>query len=173
MIDKVLKWLSNGLAAVAGVGLVLMMVQTVADVISDQFFFRPIPGNLEVISIYHMVLVVFLPLAFIEKRHEHIQVDLIYQLMPRLLQRITLSFGYLLCTVFFAILSWRTSGDAIRSVAKNEVLMGNVYVLIWPAKFVLPIGFATIGLVTLLHAWRAATDADFSPNPVNPDEGHI
>ena len=172
-IDGAIKWLSYVLAAVGGVALVLMMVQTVADVVADQFFSRPIPGNLEVISVYHMVLVVFLPLAFIERRHEHIQVDLVYQLMPRALQRITLVLGYLLSAGFFGILTWRTWGDAMKALAKNEMLMGNVYVIIWPAKFVLPIGFGAIGLVVLLHAWRAATDATFVPKPPASDEGRV
>ncbi|MGK7654169.1 TRAP transporter small permease subunit [Roseovarius sp. B08] len=173
LIDLALKYLSGLLAVIGGVALVLMMVQTVADVIADQFFSRPIPGNLEVISVHHMVLVVFLPLAFVERRHEHIQVDLVYQLMPRLMQRCTLVFGYLISTGFFVVLAWRTWGDAMRSLAKNEMMMGNVYVIIWPAKFVLPIGFAAIGLVVLLHAWRAATDSAFSPEPAATEEGHI
>lgn len=172
-IDIALRWMSNFLAVIGGVALMLMMIQTVADVIADQFFSRPIPGNLEVISIYHMVLVVFLPLAFVEQRHEHIQVDLVYQLMPRLMQRIVLFLGYLICAGFFAVLSWRTLGDAMRSLAKNEMMMGNVYVIIWPAKFVLPLGFGAIGLVVLLHAWRAMTDPEFSPTPPSVDEGHV
>jgi len=173
IIDRALKWLAGILAAMGGVALMLMMIQTVADVVADQFFSRPIPGNLEVISVHHMVLVVFLPLAFVERRHEHIQVDLVYQLMPRAVQRIILVLGYLLSAGFFAILTWRTWGDALRSLAKNEMMMGNVYVIIWPAKFVLPIGFGAIGLMVLLHAWRAATDPDFSPEPPSPDEGHV
>lgn len=173
MVDSTLKWLSGILAAIAGVALLLMMVQTVADVVADQVFSRPIPGNLEVISVYHMVLVVFLPLAFVERRHEHIQVDLVYQLMPSLLQRATLLLGYLLSAVFFGILTWRTWGDAMRAWEKNEMLMGNVYVIIWPAKFALPVGFGAIGLVVLLHAWRAATNRAFSPAPPALDEGDI
>lgn len=173
LIDRAIRGLSHVLAAVGGVALILMMVQTVADVIADQVFARPIPGNLEVISVYHMVLVVFLPLAFIELRHEHIQVDLVYQLMPRAMQRVTLVLGYLLGAGFFGILTWRTWGDAMRALAKNEMLMGNVYVIIWPAKFVLPIGFGAIGLVVLLHAWRAATDKGFAPDPPPLDEASI
>ncbi len=177
MIDTALKRLSGALAVIAGIGLLLMMIQTVADVLADYFLARPIPGNLEVISVYHMVLVVFLPLAFIERRHEHIQVDLLYQLMPRMMQRVTLVVGYLLSAAFFGILTWRTWDDAIRALAKNEMLMGNVYVIIWPAKFVLPIGFGAIGLVVLAHAWKAASDPDFSPTPPSPEsgpeEGHV
>jgi TRAP-type C4-dicarboxylate transport system permease small subunit len=172
-LDGAINWLSNFLAVVGGIALMLMMIQTVLDVIADQFFSRPIPGNLEVISIYHMVLVVFLPLAFVEQRHEHIQVDLLYLLMPRPMQRIVLLLGYLVSAGFFAVLSWRTLGDALRSLAKNEMMMGNVYLIIWPAKFVLPIGFGAICLMVLLHAWRVVTDPAFSPTPPKVEEGHI
>ena len=87
MIDKLLYRMSRVLLLIASIGLTLMMVQTVVDVIADNFFGRPIPGNLEVISVYHMVLVVFLPLAMVEWKHENIQVDLFYLMMPPWAQR--------------------------------------------------------------------------------------
>ncbi|MBY8976780.1 TRAP transporter small permease [Rhodobacteraceae bacterium NNCM2] len=172
-IDKVLLLIARGLLFAAGVGLALMMLQTVADVLADNFWSRPIPGNLEVISVYHMVLVVFLPLAFVEWQHENIQVDLLWRIMPGWLQRSVLVLGYIVCAVFFAILTRQTWFDAMAAMAKGEMMMGNVYVLIWPAKFVLPIGFAGICLVSLRHAIHAALDPDFSPDPADPTEGHI
>ena len=150
---------------VAGIGLILMMVQTTMDVAADNLWQHPIPGNLEIISVYHMVLVVFLPLAFVEWQHENIQVDLLWQVLPRLLQRLSLIFGYLLGAGFFAILAWQTYLDAINALAKNELMMGNVYVMVWPAKFVLPVGFASIFLVSMRHAAHAVFDPDFEPFP--------
>ena len=81
--------------------------------------------------------------------------------------------GYAVSSAFFAILVWRTWFDAMNAFAKNEMMMGNVYVLIWPAKFVLPIGFAGICLISLRHAVHAAIDPAFSPEPADPAEGHI
>lgn len=172
-IDRGLLILSRALMLIAGVGLALMMLQTVADVIADNFFSRPIPGNLEIISVYHMVLVVFLPLAFVEWQHENIQVDLVWRIMPRWLQRGVLVLGYVVCAVFFVMLARQTWFDAVKSMAKNEMMMGNVYVLIWPAKFVLPVGFGAICLVSLRHAVRATLDPGFSPEPASPTEGHV
>ncbi|WP_108260697.1 TRAP transporter small permease [Mangrovicoccus ximenensis] len=172
-IDTGLLWLSRTLLLLSGVGLALMMVQTVADVVADNFWSRPIPGNFEIISVYHMVLVVFLPLAFVEWQHENIQVDMLWRLMPGWLQRAVLVLGYVVSAVFFAILARQTWFDAVKAMTKGEMMMGNVYVLIWPAKFVLPVGFAAIGLVSLRHAVHAALDPAFSPDPVDPGEGHI
>lgn len=171
-IDRILYLIARLLMLCAGIGLMLMMIQTVADVVADNLWRQPIPGNLEIISVYHMVLVVFLPLAFVEWQNENIQVDLVWRVMPGWLQRAVLVLGYLVCAGFFAILLRQTWIDAINSMNKNEMMMGNVYVLIWPAKFVLPVGFAGIFLVSLRHAFHAAFDPDFSPEPVNPAEGH-
>lgn len=172
MIDAVLYRLSRVLCWIAGLGLVLMMVQTVADVIADNFFGRPIPGNLEVISVYHMVLVVFLPLALVEWKHENIQVDLFFRMMPGWMQRAVLVLGYAVCAVFFAILARQTWFDAIRSLEKNELMMAAVFIVIWPAKFVLPVGFGAIALVSLRHCGHALRDpvGDFAPQS---DETHV
>lgn len=172
MIDKLLYRLSRLLMLIASIGLTLMMVQTVVDVIADNFFGRPIPGNLEVISVYHMVLVVFLPLAMVEWKHENIQVDLFYLMMPPWAQRVSLVAGYLICALFFAILTRQTWIDAVVAWRKNELMMAAVYVLVWPAKFILPVGFAAITLVTIRHFVKAFT-APLSSFAPESTETHV
>ena len=172
MIDKILYRMSRVLMLIASAGLILMMLQTVVDVIADNFFGKPIAGNLEVISVYHMVLVVFLPIAMVEWKHENIQVDLFFLMMPRWAQRLSLAIGYLTCTVFFAILTRQTGIDAIASFRKNELMMAAVYVLVWPAKFILPIGFAAITLVTIRHFFKSMT-APLSSFSAQTPETHV
>lgn len=161
--------LARWLAIVAAVSLVLMMLQTVIDVIMSRVFNKPIEGNMEVISVYHMVLVVFLPLAMVELRHEHINADLFVQMLPQPLQRGVYVFGCLISLGFFGTLCYQTWIDAIESLKIDEVLMGSVYVPVWPAKFALPIGFASMLLVILLHIARTLTDPSFKPLPPAPD----
>ncbi|MBY5986569.1 TRAP transporter small permease subunit [Roseovarius atlanticus] len=158
------------LAVLATVSLFLMMLQTVIDVLASNLAGRPIPGNLEIISVYHMVLVVFLPLAFVELKHEPISVDLVYQMLPERLQRWVLVAGYLVTATFFGFLLWQTGADALRSLEMNEMMMGAVFLTIWPAKLALPIGFAAALLVVVANAWQAVTDPDFNPSPDAPDD---
>jgi len=172
MIDSFLYRMSRVLMFIASIGLILMMVQTIVDVIADNVFGMPIPGNVEVISVYHMVLVVFLPVAMVEWKHENIQVDLFYLMMPAWVQRISLMLGYLICVIFFAILTRQTWIDAMVSWRKNEVMMAAVYVLVWPAKFILPIGFSTITLVTLRHFFKSLT-APLSSFVAQSTETHV
>lgn len=164
MIARGIDIIAKGLAGIAGVALVLMMLQTVVDVLMSNFFGWPIRGNLEMISVYHMVLVVFLPLAFVETRHGHITVELLTSLMPRLMLRVVLVLGYLITAGFFSALAWQTWHDALRAWRIGEIMMGSAYLTIWPAKFALPVGFAAVMLPSLLHAWQAATDPNFRPS---------
>jgi TRAP-type C4-dicarboxylate transport system permease small subunit len=168
-IEKAIRWIGLALAVVAGVALLLMMVQTVIDILMKNFLGRPIEGNLEIMSVYHMVAIVFLPLAIVELKHEHITVDLLVRLFPRRLRRITDTFGYLISGVFFAMLTYQTWLDAVKAFRIDEILMTSILITIWPAKFSLPFGFAVVMLASFLHAWRAATDPAFDATPETPD----
>src|SRR5690606_4638954 len=108
LLEKIISTIAFALALIAGVSLMLMMLQTVVDVLMNNFAGAPIEGNLEIISAYHMVLVVFLPLAYVELRHEHINADLVVRLMPRGLQRSVYVFGCLVSLAFFGALTWQT-----------------------------------------------------------------
>jgi len=168
-IEKVIRWVALALAAISGVALLLMMTQTVVDILMKNILGRPIEGNLEIMSVYHMVAIVFLPLAAVELKHEHITVDLLVQFFPRRLRRITDTLGYLVSAVFFGILAYQTGLDAVKAFRIDEILMTSILITIWPAKFSLPIGFTAVMLASALHAWQAATDPDFDPTPESPD----
>jgi TRAP-type C4-dicarboxylate transport system permease small subunit len=86
------------------------------------------------------------------------------------MRRWVLVTGYLVTATFFGLLVWQTGADAIRSFQLNEMIMGAVYVTIWPAKLALPIGFVAAFLMVLANAYQAATDPDFDPSPAVPEE---
>lgn len=169
MIERAIWGLAYALALVAGISVVLMMLQTVADVLMTDIFGRPIEGNLEISSIYHMVIVVFLPLAMVELRHENISADILVRLFPPRVQQVVYALGQLVCAVFFAILAYQTWQDAVNAWRINEIMMGSTYVTIWPARFALPLGFTAVMLVSLLHAWKGFTDRSFDPVPPAPE----
>jgi TRAP-type C4-dicarboxylate transport system permease small subunit len=168
-IDRAVHAVSRLLMAVAMLALILMMVQMVVDVAMRNFFRRPIEGSLEIVSVYHMVAVVFLPLALVERRHEHITVDLLVASLSPGIRRLLLVIGYIVSAIFFGLLTYQTSIDAIEAYNIGEILMSSIYITVWPAKFLLPIGFALMLLQVLLHVWRAATDPAFDPQPAAPD----
>lgn len=166
--ESLVKGLAHGLAFFGGLCVLLMMIQTVLDVGLNIFFRKPIEGNMEIISIYHMVLLVFLPLASVELKHEHINADLLVQTFSVRWRRFTYLFGGVITLVFLGLLLVQTWQDAVKSFEINEVMMGSVYLSVWPAKFSLPIGFFAMILVVIMHMMHAATRADFNPSPPDP-----
>jgi TRAP-type C4-dicarboxylate transport system permease small subunit len=169
IIDRITHRIALLLMGVAGIALMLMMVQMTVDVFMRNFFRSPIEGSLEIVSVYHMVAVVFLPLALVERRHEHITVDLLVRLLPTGVRRIITVLGYIVCAVFFGVFAYQSLLDALEAYRIGEILMSSIYVIVWPAKFLLPIGFGLMLVQVLLHAWQSAVDPDFDPTPQAPD----
>lgn len=167
-LERVAAWLARWLAWAGGVALLLMMLQTVLDLLMARAFGRPIEGNQEIVSVYHMVLVVFLPLAMVELRHEHISADLFVRLLPRRLQRAAYVLGCVISLGFFGILCYQTGVDALTSFRIDEVMMSSIYIPLWPAKFALPIGFVAMLLVIVVNMLKALTDPTFDPAPAAP-----
>lgn len=163
---RAIEWVAYALAAVAAVCLILMMGQIVVDVALKYLLNRPIQGNLEIVSFYYMVGVVFLPLAFVELRHEHISVDLFVLMMPNAVRRIIYALASLVAASFFALLAYQTFVDAVNATRIGEVMMGTNFVPIWPSRWFLPVGFAVMSAVNVLHALRSIVEGDgFEPTP--------
>ncbi len=164
--ERLIRFVSGGLTILAGLCLSLMMLQIVIDVSMKYIFNSPIEGNLEVVSFYYMVGVVFLPLAMVELRHEHINVDLFVQMLPKRGRSYVYVFGCGVSLVFFGVLAYQTFLDAIHATRINEIMMGSIYVTVWPSRWFLPIGFILIGLAIVVHAVKALRDPlVFDPTP--------
>lgn len=168
-LDRGIGLLARGLAFLGGVCLLLMMVQTVADVVSRLTVNAPVRGNLEVISYYYMTAVVFLPLAFTERRFEHISVDMAVGLLPRAPRNVIYALTSVLAAAFFALLAYQTFRDAWQATERGEILMGAATVSVWPPKWFLPVGFGVSVLVCLSNAVKAfAYRRSFDPAPAPP-----
>jgi TRAP-type mannitol/chloroaromatic compound transport system permease small subunit len=120
----------------------------------------PIPGTLEIVSYYYMVAIVVLPAAFVEMTRQSIAVDLFYQLMPNWMQVVCVAAVLLFSFVAYGMLAWITWPDAFRSFRMNELVMGPVDVVIWPARFLLPLTMTVTALVCLWHLLRFFTDSN-------------
>jgi TRAP-type C4-dicarboxylate transport system permease small subunit len=170
---KIISMLARGAArlsaAVAGLSLLLMMSQTVIDVVLRAGFNNPIEGNLEVVSLYHMVAVVFLPLALVELKREHISVDLFVAAFSARVQIGFYVFAQIVALMFLSLLFYRTLLDALHSTRINQVVMGSALLVIWPAKWMLPVGFGAMMLAVASNAASALANPDtFDARPEAP-----
>lgn len=155
VVDRINTWVEGALLAVACLFLLIMMLHITVDVTVRYFFNATIIGTLETVSYYHMVLAVFLPLAYVESRGEHIRVDLIAQALPRQVQLVLYVFTCLLGLAFFGALAYRGYLDAVRSTQRLETIMSNYLFYIWPSRWALPLGFGALCLAILNNLLKA------------------
>ncbi|SFP78328.1 TRAP transporter small permease subunit [Tranquillimonas alkanivorans] len=139
------------LMLIGGLGVLALMVNVTADVVSKFVWNAPIQGTIEVSSYYYMVALVMLPMAFVELEDEQISVDLLFNHFPGPLQRVSLVLTCLATTGILWTMAWRTGLDALRAWNIGEVVMGSREIIVWPGRMMLPLGFTLAGLAALVR----------------------
>ncbi len=145
---RAINLVARGLAAVAVLLIIFMMVSTVADVISRQLTGQAIPGVIEVGEVL-MVSTVFLGLAYAETRGAHVNMNLVIRKLPPRIASIATSLGLLL--VLFVV-GWMVIVTGMRAVEAFEVQeyrFGLVQIPVWPARIALAVGLAAYFLSLL------------------------
>lgn len=152
MLRRLLGRLANALAFLGGIAVVLMMLHICADVIAKYVFNSPIPGTLEIVSNYYMVATVFLPLALVERKNAHIAVEILSQHLPTRGQAILVGAVSLVSICFYGMFFWQSLEDAVAKYELGEYIRGQIRIVNWPSRFLLPIGVAAI---ILILAWKS------------------
>jgi TRAP-type C4-dicarboxylate transport system permease small subunit len=149
-LDRLVVRISDGLALLAAVGVVAMLVHITAYVVMRQLTHSPVPATVEIVSYYYMILIAFLPLAWAERRGEMISIEILAPLMKGRIGRINEIFVALVTAGVYAALTYTTWVVAMREFsARSFVLSLSVVIPVWPGYFVLPVGFGLAALVTL------------------------
>ncbi|WP_417793306.1 TRAP transporter small permease [Terasakiella pusilla] len=167
MIYSLLKKLSNCMEYLAALALILMMLHVLMDVLGRHLINMPAPATTEIVAYYYMVAAVFLPLPFVELKDKAIVVDLFFNMFSPIWKRIAQGIGTLLGVVFFAALAMKSSTDALAAYEKGEMIDGLYQVMIWPARFGLPVSFA---LTALILSYRFVTETILGLSFVDEDE---
>lgn len=143
-LSKALLWLS-------GLALVLMMLHVTADVASKYLFNAPVPGTAEVVAAYYMISVVFLPLAYVEVANRSIVVEMVYGLLPGAARYPLDIIGTAISLVFFGFLAYLGIGLAQEAYAVGEYVDGLWRIVVWPSRFLIPLGMGVATLALLLR----------------------
>lgn len=139
----------------SGLFLILMVTHITLDVALRFFFNIALHGTLEVVSFYYMVCVVFLPLAFVEMKQEHINVDV---LVNHFSPKIRLALYLMSCVlglIYFSMLGYQGFWDALNATQRQETAMANFTFYLWPSRWALPVGFLAMDLAILANAIKA------------------
>ena len=122
ILDRVSRALSRWLRWVAGAGLLIMLLLTVADVIGIKLFNKPVPGSIEMVGFMGVVTIAF-ALAYTEVLHGNIQVEFFVTRMPARWRAACSAFVLLLSMALFVLLAWQSYNYGRSLQVKGEVSM--------------------------------------------------
>lgn len=148
---RLVQGLTHLLAWIAGLTVILMMVHVMIDVVGKYVFNAPFPGTAEIVASYYMIACVFLPLGWVEASGGSIVVEVIYEHCPKRIQRGMVWLADVISALYYGILAWFSWTVAEHAFSINETIDGIWRITTWPAKFLLPFGFALVVLVLVLR----------------------
>lgn len=153
-LETFIRRLSEVSLSLGSVAVILIAVTITADVMSRYFLGGGFSSTIEIVSFYFMVALAFLPLVALEHYGEQVDTDLFYNRFPEKLKFGCDFLATLLSLCFYALLTWMTWGLALKATARGEVAMGVNLIPIWPARWLLPAGFALAMLAVLWNMVR-------------------
>jgi len=154
-IERFAAFVAKATLVLSGCFIALMALHITLDVVLRFVFGNSFQGTLEVVSFYYMVCAIFLSLAYVEYKRDHICVDVVVDRLPEALKLPLYVFACLLGIVFFSMLGYQGMLDALRATQSQETAMANFTFYIWPSRWALPIGFFATSLATFANMVKA------------------
>ncbi len=149
LMPGIIDRLSEALALVGGVVVLLVTLMITYAVVARKVFNAPLGLSLE-ISNYAVIAIVFLPLAWIQAQKRHVSVDLITSRLSPRKQTILDIFASVLCFVFCALLAWKSGELAWNSYEMGLRSATTLRVPLFIPQAIVPIGSFLICLQFLL-----------------------
>ncbi len=150
LLDALIRWLGTACLAVAAVAIGLLAIIGTADSLGTQLFALPVPSALE-ISQAGLAVVVFMGLAFAQRRRGHVTVDILFNRFTGLAKTIFTALALFAAIAFFAFLAWRTGISALESYQVDERSWGLTRFPIWPSKIAVAFGCVVALLESILQ----------------------
>ncbi len=159
-LDRLADRVSRTLALIGALGLAALLLHVSAEVFARNLLDSPIPGTHQIVSHYYMVLIAFLPLAWVERSGAMISVELIEGFLPGPLLRLSNLLVALIACGIYAAIAWVTWGVFVKnfSVGSFVDVLGH-RLPIWPSYALPPAGFALASLMTAFRALRIVQGA--------------
>jgi TRAP-type C4-dicarboxylate transport system permease small subunit len=152
------------LALIASVGTVAMMLHICLDVMLRNVFRISLDTTPDIVARYYMVIVAFLPLAWVERQNGMVSVELLeWALGPRG-RRASDVLVALFSALAYAVLAWTTARSALGHFELGTfVELVHYKMPVWHSYFLPPLGFILATAICLLKAVEFAVAA--SPGP--------
>jgi TRAP-type C4-dicarboxylate transport system permease small subunit len=155
IFDRILAVASHALLALGAIIVGLMAVHVIADVSARYLFNQPLPGTIEIVSLYYMVAVIYLPVAYVQSRRQHIVVTQFTDWLPARARLALDGLVGLLATAVLALLAWRGVVEAMRATELGQQsIAGSYSITSWPPRWFVPFGLGVMALYTITQSAR-------------------
>lgn len=159
-LGRIISRVISVLSMVGTLLLLAMVLHITCDVAARYLLNKPLPGTIEIIINYHMIIIGFLSLAFTEEKNRNISVELVADLLPQGVQKRLDVLASFAAVVVFGFLTYRNWIEATKKFdIKAYVTQGSTDIPIWPAYFVVPLGCALVMIVALYKLVCGVTGA--------------
>ena len=150
--------LSRMLAFVAAIGVLAMMIHVCADILSRVLTGASLPATVEMVAYYYMLLVAFLPLAWVERSGGMISVELLdFMLSPRM-RRVSDLLIAALGVVIYAVMAYASWLTAVRNYETGTFVVAlQPKIITWPGYFLPPAGFALAAIIVTVRLLQIIT----------------
>lgn len=143
------------LVIVSGIAISLMAIHIVVDVGGRYLFRAPLPGTVEFVSRYYMVVLVFLPLALVQQRNGHFVAGLFTDNLPLRTKQKLIAVTQLAMAAVALLLAWRGVAAAEHATSTGEQVQAAEFVIMtWPGRWLVPLGLGLMAFQALVIAAR-------------------
>lgn len=139
--------------AICAVTLFVVMIVGAADIISGEVFGTFLPFKVDMSGTLAAVAI-FLAWPLVQRRRDHIRVDLLLPYLPRSIRILGWWLAQAMGLMVFGLIAYGAAQLAIDSVSIWEVSAATLGYPIWPAKVVCAIGALLTMVVFLLQAFK-------------------
>ncbi len=154
------------LALIGSVGTVAMMLHICFDVALRDVFRISLDTTPEVVARYYMVIVAFLPLAWLERRNGMISVELLEWALGRRARQLSDILVALFSALVYGVLAWTTARSALQHFEVGTFVEFTDWKMpVWHSYFLPPLGFVLAAVVCLLKAAESVVHPDTSHHP--------
>ncbi len=143
LIDRFISILNRGLACVAGISLVAMVLVTVGEMVF-RMFGKPMAGTVETIGWLSAVTTAF-ALGYTQIHQGHVSIDLFTRRLGPLWQVTVSMLVYLASTVLFVIVTWNVFRHA-GVLRETGSLSETMKVIVYPWVYLVSLGCAGLTL---------------------------
>jgi TRAP-type C4-dicarboxylate transport system permease small subunit len=154
-VPVALRALGTAMAAVAGAGVVVLMLLTVVDVLLRQSGGQGLGFTLEVTEVV-LVAVVFAGMTSAQLSRSHVQTPILTDRLPPRWAAVARFVGLAIAVALTAWMTVATLRAGLTSFHRGEFRFGLVRFPVWPAKLIIPVGVAGFTLVLLSECVGAA-----------------